>query len=694
MQSEDKNLYAQPFFIRTVANRLTKLGLSVIPTNENKEPTVPTWKPFQEKIPDTIQINNVFSKDTFGIAIICGRVSGNLELLDVDCKYDLTSNMWVEFATIVRELAPGLLDKLVIEKTTNNGFHLVYRCAQIEGSLKLASRPATEEEQKLNPKEKQKVLFETKGEGGYFVCAPTHGYAITNGSFDNIPEITPEEREILFQAASSFDTTPKVFTPPQQKNNFIPDGLSPFDDYNQRGDCVALLQQHGWSITFQRGAKTFLKRPGDTKAKQSGNFDSEKNWFSVFSTSTEFEIRKAYLPYAVFAMLECKADFPEAAKRLSALGFGEKKKKSPPLRDKFFTAENNTAIDDDFDVSSIVINALDLLKLNQNKPQYLLAPIIPKIGTGVLAGMPDTGKSQWVRQLCEHIISCMAEFLGFPLTATHNRALYIATEDDSINTAFLLHKQMEGLGQNANENLSFIFADTLSQEEILLALDEHLTAKPCDLVIVDSFGDIFSFNDTNNSIAMRRTVKNFDRFAKKHQCFILFVHHINKNAYKQSPHQMHIMGGAGLVQKVRLAMQLSQGEDLYKYFSIVKGNYCPREIKQNAMQLSFDDKHFIFTRTGTSIPIDSLKIDEGKNKDTKYDKLVRMADEIFGSESFTNTQFCKKYCDVIGKGIAQAKRDLKAMHELEVVIKDGKLYRLNDSAGSTSAESENPEPAV
>ena len=184
---------------------------------------------------------------------------------------------------------------------------------------------------------------------------------------------------------------------------------------------------------------------------------------------------------------------------------------------------------------------------------------------------------------------------------------------------------------------------------------------------------------------MRQTVKNFDRFAKKHQCFILFVHHTTKSSYKQAPHQMHIMGGAGLVQKARLALMLSQDASGIKYLTIVKGNYCPQELKQHAMELSFNKDHFIFTLTGKNVPRESLNQEAGKDKDTKFEKLVILADEIFNNESITYKTFCERHSNQTGNGIAQAKRDHKSMKELEIIIKDEdfeKLWKLNGSAGT------------
>jgi RecA-family ATPase len=194
------------------------------------------------------------------------------------------------------------------------------------------------------------------------------------------------------------------------------------------------------------------------------------------------------------------------------------------------------------------------------------------------------------------------------------------------------------------------------------------------LVVVDSFGDIFVGADSNNNQAMRKNVRSFDYFAKKHQCFILFVHHLTKASYKLAPNQAHIMGGGGLTQKVRLALQLSQGERDIKYLTVTKGNYCPREYKENSMELTFDEKKFLFTRTGKEIPIDMLNTEE--NKPTQLTKLQELAESVFDKNSLTFKEFCQRHQDITGKGLASAKRDLKTMKELELIGKDGKKWSL------------------
>ena len=120
-------------------------------------------------------------------------------------------------------------------------------------------------------------------------------------------------------------------------------------------------------------------------------------------------------------------------------------------------------------------------------------------------------------------------------------------------------------------------------------------------------------------MAMRNTVKTFDRIAKHHNCLILFVHHINKGAYRVAPGQEHIQGGAGLVQKVRLAIVLSEGEGNIRYFTVVKGNYCPKMYKENSLELNFSEETFLFSNNEKLIPTNELGSQtDSNNKEEKY----------------------------------------------------------------------------
>lgn len=333
----------------------------------------------------------------------------------------------------------------------------------------------------------------------------------------------------------------------------------------------------------------------------------------------------------------------------------------------------------ELDVEKSVYNAVELLARGEVEQQYLMEPIFPQKGSAVLAGKPDTGKSQFARQLCIQIALGEKTFIDFELNPVHNKSIYVATEDNEDATRFLINKQFGGLGKQAVENLRFIFADTMNQEEIIKNLNEQLTLEPVDLVVIDSFGDIFQGNDSNNNMAMRNTVKTFDKIGKEHNCLVLFVHHINKAAYRVAPGQEHIQGGAGLVQKVRLAIVLSEGEGNIRYFTVVKGNYCPKMYKENSLELNFSEETFLFSNTGKLIPTNELGTStETNNKEEKYNELETIAMSIFGNNLVSTGNFVKQFCEITGKSIPTAKRAHANLIKFDLIEKFNGVYRLKE----------------
>lgn len=316
-------------------------GLQFMPVKENKQPIVKGWQTSSEKHDMT---------NCAAVGLVCGKLSGQLEVIDIDAKYDLSGDLFERYKRQVHSVDEHLLSKLVVQKTRGGGFHLLYRCNIIAGNLKLANRPTTHEEkkftfdeeykallsksvgdddakqkaQKAADTDKVRVLFETRGEGGFIMCYPSKGYEVIYGDFYSIQEISSDERDILHGIARQFNEVVEEYIVPVKAKAPKTKGLSPFDDYNERGDVIGLLQNFGWKIVNQKGKKTIFLRPGQTTSQSSGNFDHDKNWFSVFTTSTEFEPEKAYLPYAVFAVLECNKNFSDAARRLLDMGYGER----------------------------------------------------------------------------------------------------------------------------------------------------------------------------------------------------------------------------------------------------------------------------------------------------------------------------------------------------------------------------------
>lgn len=346
-------------------------GLQFMPVTVKKQPVVKGWQ-------------NLFKKhnllDCEAVGLVCGKLSGNVEVIDIDLKYSLDGKLFDNYKRLINEVMPELLKKIVIQKTMNGGYHFIYRCEKIEGNLKLASRHTTNDEKnktyleeitkgaakedakKRAGNDKVRVLLETRGEGGMIVCYPSKGYELIFGDWCSISEISIDERETLINIARQFNEFIEDYRPQQKADNRKGiKGLSPFEDYNDRGDVVLLLEQHGWKVVKNQGRKTLMLRPGQTSATHSGNYDFDKKWFSVFTTSTEFEPMKAYQPYAVFAILECNKDFSAASKKLYDEGYGDRKEVERELNQKTPSRVNLT--NDDFSFVATDADYGEYLKL-------------------------------------------------------------------------------------------------------------------------------------------------------------------------------------------------------------------------------------------------------------------------------------------------------------------------------------------
>lgn len=297
-----------------------ELGINTIAINDNKQAIFP-WKRYQsERITQSELDAQMRDPRAKGIAVICGSISGGLEVIDVDTKYQ-TYDLW---QAIKERLPKGIFAKLHIVKTRNGGYHLYYRCEVVEGNQKLAMRQANDSEIKENPHNKELCIIETRGEAGYVVAPPSLGYEVIQ---DGIHVLSIEEREELLAIMRSFneiivEEIIEAHNRPSSKEY----GLSPFDDFNKRADMVELLERNGWKKVKNGGTRIYFLRPGGT-SEHSGSYNTEMGLFSVFSTNTPFQVQKGYKPCAVYAILEHGGNYKKAALALLDAGFGEKKQR-------------------------------------------------------------------------------------------------------------------------------------------------------------------------------------------------------------------------------------------------------------------------------------------------------------------------------------------------------------------------------
>lgn len=297
--------------LTTSASAYAHAGLSVIPTAADKRPACP-WKPFTERIMSNREIEANFAR-AGGLGIVCGKVSGNLELLDFD---DAGSR----FAPWLEKVPPYIRNRLVIEKSPSGGKHVFYR---LTDSTVLGNR-------KLAMKADGHVLIETRGEGGYVKCAPSTNYTLEQGDLLHIPTISSLEENVLIDIAKSFNEAECVKcelqnakngeSPLSTSHSALRTSLAPWDDYNARGDFAALLTRHGWKrVKF--GDNEHWERPGKDDRSTSATWNGTV--FYVFSSNAYgFEPSKGYNKFQVYAMLECNGDTRAAAHQLRSFGYG------------------------------------------------------------------------------------------------------------------------------------------------------------------------------------------------------------------------------------------------------------------------------------------------------------------------------------------------------------------------------------
>jgi phage/plasmid-associated DNA primase len=334
-------------------------GFCVIPirlcrTDERgKMPAIPEVKPYQTVKPTEDEMRRWWNNSNpCGLAILHGSISGFSEMLEAESLEDLE-----EFKERLEDHGLSyIFEKLTLQVASpGGGKHFIYRCPemgsleQTPGNERLAARYLLDDAGNRIPNRKKtgeitkgyqiKPKIETRARGGYAIVPGSplevhpsrKPYALEHGSFDDVPEITLEERKALFDIARLCDaiekepvrektSTPAVYSEHQG-------GDKPPHPYSLQATpemVLDLLEDMG-ATGIKQGDRYLVARPGKSiKEGHSAVLGGVKgNGFYVFSTSWgEFEPEKTYSPFAVYAIAKHGGDFKAAAKDLGLQGYG------------------------------------------------------------------------------------------------------------------------------------------------------------------------------------------------------------------------------------------------------------------------------------------------------------------------------------------------------------------------------------
>lgn len=318
-----------------------------IRANGTKKPVF-EWKRFTKERPSSQALDLWWSEiPNLGIGVICGAVSGNLEMLELEGRANDTESRSKIIRSLEKAGNSDVWDALgagLVVRSPSGGVHFYYRITdhEVPGNTRIARRPATAEELAENPEDKWKVLVETRGEGGYVVAPPSGGavhksglgWRILVGDQTTIPEITWDERNRLHTAIrEALDESP-AYEPPPARPTIQSEGDRPGDEFNAKATWAEILEPHGWRMHPDRGhnGEILWTRPGkehrDGHSASTG-YANDADRLYVWSSSTEFQTEIPYTKFAAFALLEFNNDYAAASRELRKRGYGSVRVSSP-----------------------------------------------------------------------------------------------------------------------------------------------------------------------------------------------------------------------------------------------------------------------------------------------------------------------------------------------------------------------------
>jgi len=522
----------------TTALRFASNGIVAVPVagDGSKRPGLSSWVEFQKRQPTPDELLQWFSNKPDGVGVICGAISGNLEMLELEGRA-VAAKMHLEIAEIAQSSGLGdlwqLLNQGYVEITPSGGLHWLYKVSDgvLPGNTKLARKPG--ENGGVD------VWAETRSEGGFTICAPSSGsthpsggeWNLIGGSIETIPTITMSQRTALHTIFEMFDEMPKVEAIAQDVATKRDGTLTPGNDYNARTTWEQILEPLGWIRVYTQGEKTAWRRPGKTIGVSATTNFGGTDKLRVFSTSTAFDAERSYDRFGAYVHLKHGGDFKRAANDLRSQGYGQSDLKSlnesknlmpKPSQDylldgteadlsEFVTSWEPISLEGYFD-GLFTLQEATLLKRTDGAG--LLYP--GKVHS--FYGESESGKS-WLAQ-----IAC-AEVLK-----SYQKVVYIDFESDPLDIA----NRLKILGVTKPEAMAYFRYIRPERRNLLddpawLTLLEEGSAT---LIIIDGVTEALTMweKQTKENDDITQWMREFPRALAKSGAAVVLVDHITKNA--------------------------------------------------------------------------------------------------------------------------------------------------------------------
>jgi hypothetical protein len=488
-------------------------GFCVIPSHEDggKRP-FGQWKKYQLERPDWPTLEGWLKSGRYtGIGLIMGQASGNAEMLEIEGPASDLAGRLDDVVNQARKYdeigASDLLGRVLhgfTEISAGGGLHTIIRITDgpALGNTKLAH-------------DGNKVIAETRGEGGFVIVWPTAGrtghepgaaYILERGGPDTVAEVTSEDRDLLHEVFThALDKTGPAPVEPKPTPAPTPStssDLSPLDDYAQRVTWDEILQSAGWTYSHTDGKREHWTRPGKNKADgASGNILD--GCLYVHSTSvTDLPINKGLSKGQAYAWLHHGGDLPNATRALRAAGYGDPLEPQPELRPWEYDPNLADLEPQDAKLQWVTENLglIDWQQLwdDESEEEWIAYPLLPARRLIALYSAPKVGKSLLLLELAAGIASGRP-ILGNP-PGPKRVVLYVDFENDPKAD---IRERLQNMGYAPADLdnlkvLSFPTMDALDSakgSEQLMAAVEAFSA---ELVVVDTVSRAIAGDENEN----------------------------------------------------------------------------------------------------------------------------------------------------------------------------------------------------
>lgn len=543
--------------VQREALRLLKCGVSPVPIMANSKKARGSWKRLQDHRMDAAEVDRMFLGNC-QIGVVCGAISGNLEVLDFDVP-----DLYPTWDAIVREeLEPGTADSLMVTRTPSGGVHVLFRCENVvEGNQVLA---------RVHRDDKTTVGIETRGEGGYVLVAPSGGYRVERGSWETLPILNSQTVDRLKEVARRFDedlpARACVYPVPKGWGSSIAEAFNASRSWEQ------ILEPHGWTFlrTSHSGRQEWVRPGKEPHEGIGGTVTPDGEVFVCFTSNAsplepydKTERSGAYSKFQAYSRLNHGGDMSAAARALSSLpefSFlvgpyregtsnvnmgGISESRSSAQKCSLLVGPYKGGTSNEKAASFKLIRVGDLLSEPEESTSYVVKDLLPSGGTSLVTAKPKVGKSTLARNL----VVCVARgvpFLG--RSTSQGPPIYLSLEEKR-HEVRVSYKRM-----GASDERLMVHVGPAPLEP-LAALARMIEEHAPSLVVIDPLFRFLRIKDGNDYAEVTRAFEPLVDIARDAGTHICLLHHMGKGERSDAD---AVLGSTGLFAAVDTLIMLNK----------------------------------------------------------------------------------------------------------------------------------------